>query len=282
MTINCRGALLDLSVRPLVMGIINVTPDSFYDGNKYYGDVDMLCRRIDEVVEQGADIIDVGACSSRPGASFISEEEEWSRLELALYLIGKRYPKAIVSVDTYRASIARMSVENGASIINDISAGSFDREMVRTLGDLNVPYILTHIQGEPGNMQVSPAYSEKGVVHDVRLFLSQKIFELRKYGVKDILIDPGFGFGKRLNDNYSLVNGLQQLRILGLPILVGVSRKSMIYNYLNLTPQESLNGTTILNTISLLSGANILRVHDVKEAREAVQIVMKIKEVGNV
>lgn len=272
MYINCKGKLVDLSSKPIVMGILNVTPDSFYDGGAYINDKDAIYRRVSDMLEQGAGMIDVGGCSTRPGSVAPSAEEEWRRVAVALEIIQKHYPEAIVSVDTYVASVARRSVlEGGASIINDISAGEMDADLLPTVAELNVPYVLMHMQGTPTNMQVNPEYSN--VTRDVIKDLSVKMDKVRKMGIHDVIIDPGFGFGKTVEDNYTLMRDMEQFKIFDVPILVGISHKSMIYKLLETTADKTLNGTTILNTISLMKGANILRVHEVKEAVEAVNIV---------
>lgn len=272
MYINCKGKLLDLSCKPVVMGILNVTPDSFYDGGAYINDKDAIYRRVSEMLEQGAGMIDVGGCSTRPGSVAPSEEEEWKRVAVALEIIQKHYPETIVSVDTYVASVARRAViEGGASIINDISAGEMDADLLPTVAELNVPYVLMHMQGTPTNMQDKPEYSN--VTQDVIKDLSVKMEKVRKMGIHDVIIDPGFGFGKTVEDNYTLMRDLDQFQIFGVPVLVGISHKSMIYKLLNTTADKTLNGTTVLNAISLMKGANILRVHEVKEAVEAVNIV---------
>lgn len=272
MYINCKGKLLDLSCKPVVMGILNVTPDSFYDGGAYINDKDAIYRRVSEMLEQGAGMIDVGGCSTRPGSVAPSEEEEWKRVAVALEIIQKHYPETIVSVDTYVASVARRAViEGGASIINDISAGEMDADLLPTVAELNVPYVLMHMQGTPTNMQDKPEYSN--VTQDVIKDLSVKMEKVRKMGIHDVIIDPGFGFGKTVEDNYTLMRDLDQFQIFGVPVLVGISHKSMIYKLLDTTADKTLNGTTVLNAISLMKGANILRVHEVKEAVEAVNIV---------
>ncbi len=273
-SINCRGKLLDLSKRPVVMGILNVTPDSFYDGGSYIANHDAILRRVDEILEQGAGMIDVGGYSTRPGAADVTPEEEWIRVSSALEIIQKHHPDAIVSVDTFRASVAKRSVlEGGASIINDISAGTLDADLLPVVAELNVPYILMHMQGTPETMQQNPHYED--VTKEVIFQLSNQLAEVRKLGIHDVIIDPGFGFGKTLDDNYKLMDEMDQFSVFELPILVGVSRKSMIYKLLGTSPSEALNGTSVLNTISLMKGANILRVHDVKEAVECVNIMEK-------
>ena len=272
--INANGKLMDLS-EPQVMGILNVTPDSFYAGSRAETERD-ITQRIHQIVNEGASIIDIGAYSSRPNAQHISAEEEMSRLRTGLELIRKHYPEAIVSVDTFRADIARMCVEEyGVAIINDISAGNMDEQMFPTIARLGVPYIIMHMKGTPQNMQENPHYDH--FLKEIFYYFSEKVQKLRDLGAKDIIIDPGFGFGKTIEHNYELMNHLEEFHLFELPILVGISRKSMIYRLLGITPEEALNGTTALNTIALTKGAHILRVHDVKEAVETVRIVEKMK-----
>ena len=272
--INANGRLMDLS-EPQVMGILNVTPDSFYAGS--HGVTEgYIIDRIHQIMNEGASIIDIGACSTRPGADEVSIEEEMSRLRMGLELIRKHRPDAIVSVDTYRADVAKMCVEEyGAAIINDISAGQMDEQMFPTIARLGIPYIIMHMKGTPKDMQVNPQYDH--FLKEVFYYFSEKVQRLRDLGVKDIIIDPGFGFGKTLEHNYELMNHLEEFALFELPLLVGVSRKSMIYKHLGITPEEALNGTTTLNTIALLKGANILRVHDVREAMESIKIVQKMR-----
>lgn len=271
---NVNGKLMDLS-HPQVMGILNVTPDSFYAGSRQQTEKDII-NRADQIVEEGASIIDIGAYSSRPQAENISPEEEMRRLRTGLEIINRHHPGSVVSVDTFRAEVARMCVEEyGAAIINDISAGEMDPQMFGTIARLGVPYIIMHMQGTPQNMQMHPHYDN--LLKEVFFYFSEKVQKLRDLGVKDIILDPGFGFGKTLEHNYRLINHLEEFSIFELPVLVGVSRKSMIYKLLGSTPDDALNGTTVLNTVSLLKGANILRVHDVKAAVETVKIVQKMK-----
>ena len=272
--INVNGKLMDLS-EPQVMGILNVTPDSFYAGSRAETERD-ITQRIHQIVNEGASIIDIGAYSSRPNAQHISAEEEMSRLRTGLELIRKHHPEAIVSVDTFRADIARMCVEEyGVAIINDISAGNMDEQMFSTIARLGVPYIIMHMKGTPQNMQENPHYDH--FLKEIFYYFSEKVQKLRDLGAKDIIIDPGFGFGKTIEHNYELMNHLEEFHLFELPILVGISRKSMIYRLLGITPEEALNGTTALNTIALTKGAHILRVHDVKEAVETIRIVEKMK-----
>ena len=271
--INVNGRLMDLS-EPQVMGILNVTPDSFYAGS--HGVTEgYIIDRIHQIMNEGASIIDIGACSTRPGADQVSAEEEMSRMRMGLELIRKHRPDAIVSVDTYRADVAKMCVEEyGAAIINDISAGQMDKDMFTTIARLGIPYIIMHMKGTPKDMQMNPEYDH--FLKEV-FYYSEKVQRLRDLGVKDIIIDPGFGFGKTLEHNYELMNHLEEFSLFELPLLVGVSRKSMIYKLLGTTSEEALNGTTALNTVALLKGAHILRVHDVRETVETVGIIGKMK-----
>jgi len=275
--INVNGFLLDLS-SPCIMGILNVTPDSFYAGSRMQTEID-ITHRIEQIVGDGAGIIDVGAYSSRPNAENVSPAEEMERLRMGLGILRKVQPDAVVSVDTFRADVARMCVEEyGVAIINDIAAGEMDGDMFRTVADLNVPYIMMHMQGTPQNMQQNPHYDN--LLKEVFMYFARKVQQLRDLGVKDIILDPGFGFGKTVEHNYELLAHLEEFRIFELPLLAGVSRKSMIYRLLGTTPQEALNGTTVLDTICLLKGADILRVHDVREAVETVKIVEAMKKEG--
>ena len=275
--INVNGFLLDLS-SPCVMGILNVTPDSFYAGSRMQTEID-ITHRIEQIVGEGAGIIDVGAYSSRPNAENVSPAEEMERLRMGLGILRKVQPDAVVSEDTYRADVARLCVEEyGVAIINDIAAGEMDGDMFRTVADLNVPYIMMHMQGTPQNMQQNPHYDN--LLKEVFMYFARKVQQLRDLGVKDIILDPGFGFGKTVEHNYELLAHLEEFRIFELPLLAGVSRKSMIYRLLGTTPQEALNGTTVLDTICLLKGADILRVHDVREAVETVKIVEAMKKEG--
>ncbi len=269
MTIDIKGKLIDLS-SPLVMGIINVTPDSFYSGSRTACG-DSVLERIVEMNEQGIDIFDVGGYSSRPGADAIPEEEEWRRLDIGLGSIRKTFPDAIISVDTFRASAARRCVEEwGADIINDISGGTLDNEMWQTVADLKVPYVLMHMRGTPADMQEFTAYND--VTADVISDLASKLDKLRLLGVNDVIIDPGFGFSKTIDQNFRLLSELDRFSILGCPVLAGLSRKSMIWKTLGTSPQESLAGTVALNMAALMKGAAILRVHDVREAVECVSL----------
>ena len=272
--INVNGRLMDLS-EPQVMGILNVTPDSFYAGSRMETEKDII-NRLHQITSEGASILDIGAYSSRPDAEHISAEEEMKRLRAGLDLVRKHQPEAVVSVDTFRADVAKMCVEEfGAAMINDISAGQLDAAMFGTIAQLGVPYIMMHMQGTPQNMQMNPHYDN--LLKELFLYFAERIQKLRDLGAKDIIIDPGFGFGKTLEHNYELMNHLDEFQLFELPLLVGISRKSMIYKLLGTTPEEALNGTTVLNTLALMKGANILRVHDVKAAKEAVTLVEKMK-----
>lgn len=274
-SINIGGKLMDLS-EPKVMGILNVTPDSFYGASRMVSDDDITARTV-QILDEGASIIDIGAYSSRPGADDVPEEEEMRRLRRGLSIVRRIDSGAVVSVDTFRADVARMCVEEyGVSMINDISAGELDRNMFKTVASLGVPYIMMHMRGNPGNMQNAPSYDN--LIKEIIMFFAERVQMMRDLGQKDIIIDPGFGFGKTLEHNYQLMNNLEQLKVLELPILVGISRKSMIYNLLATSPEQALNGTSILNTIALLKGASILRVHDVKECVECIKIVDAMKK----
>ncbi len=271
-SINLHGILFDLS-QPQVMGILNVTPDSFYAESRSFSSDEIIERRVSQLIADGADMIDIGGYSSRPGADDVPPEEEMARLRRGLRTVRKLAPTMPVSVDTFRADVARMCVEEeGADIINDISGGMLDRQMFRTVARLGVPYILMHMQGTPDTMQQHPHYDN--LREEVMLYFAQRIDRLCQMGAKDIIVDPGFGFGKTVEHNYELMNHLEDFHTFGLPLLVGVSRKSMIYKLLGGTPQTSLNGTTVLNTIALMKGAHILRVHDVREAVEAKRIYL--------
>ena len=274
-TLNLRGKLYSLC-EPKIMGILNVTPDSFYAESRT-SDEEHIAARVQQLKDDGADMIDIGGYSSRPGADDVSPEEEMNRLRRGLRVVRRLYPEVPISVDTFRADVARMCVEEeGADIINDISGGMMDRQMFRTVARLGVPYILMHMQGTPDTMQQAPHYDN--LRREVMLYFAERIDRLCQMGAKDIIVDPGFGFGKTLEHNYELFHHLDDFNLFNLPLLVGISRKSMIYKLLGGTPQTSLNGTTVLNTIALMKGVHILRVHDVKEAVEAKRIVMKMKE----
>lgn len=274
-TINIKGELFSLD-RPVVMGILNVTPDSFFAGSRKRTEAEIAVR-IEEILAQGGDWIDIGGYSSRPDATPVTADEEMRRLELGLEILSRDYPSVPVSVDTFRADVARCCVEKyGVAMINDISAGELDPEMFRTVADLKVPYIMMHMRGTPQTMASLTDYAN--LMDEIMLYFAEKVRQLRLMGVSDLILDPGFGFSKTLEQNYELMAHLREFGIFDLPILVGISRKRMIYQLLGGTPEESLNGTTALHTYALLNGADILRVHDVKEAVEAVRIVQKIKE----
>ena len=274
-TLNLRGKLYSLC-EPKIMGILNVTPDSFYAESRT-SDEEHIAARVQQLMDDGADMIDIGGYSSRSGADDVSPEEEMNRLRRGLRVVRRLYPEVPISVDTFRADVARMCVEEeGADIINDISGGMMDRQMFRTVARLGVPYILMHMQGTPDTMQQAPHYDNLRC--EVMLYFAERIDRLCQMGAKDIIVDPGFGFGKTLEHNYELFHHLDDFNLFNLPLLVGISRKSMIHKLLGGTPQTSLNGTTVLNTIALMKGVHILRVHDVKEAVEAKRIVMKMKE----
>lgn len=274
-TINIKGDLFPLD-RPVVMGILNVTPDSFFAGSRKRTETE-ITTRIEEILAQGGDWIDIGGYSSRPDATPVTADEEMRRLELGLEILRHDYPSVPVSVDTFRADVARCCVEKyGVAMINDISAGELDPEMFRTVADLQVPYIMMHMRGTPQTMASLTDYTD--LMDEIMLYFAEKVRQLRLMGVSDLILDPGFGFSKTLEQNYELMAHLREFGIFDLPILVGISRKRMIYQLLGGTPEESLNGTTALHTYALLNGADILRVHDVKEAVEAVRIVQKIKE----
>ncbi len=255
--------------KPVIMGILNLSPDSFFDGN-HYNTIEDLIKQTGKMLDEGAKIIDIGAVSTRPGAKFISEDEEFDRLLMVLPELIKVFPNAVFSIDTFRAKIADKVIETGAKMINDISGGTMDDKMFETIASLQVPYVLMHIQGTPQNMQDDPKY--KNVVFEIEQFFIDQINKLEKLGFSQIILDPGFGFGKTLENNYEILNNLKVFSNLGFPVLAGVSRKSMINKVLGTTPKNALNGTTVLNTIAVLNGAKILRVHDVKEAVEVIEL----------
>jgi len=272
MTINCKGQLIDLTT-PKVMGILNVTPNSFYDGGMYKSSSEMLTK-VGKMLSDGATFIDVGAYSSKPSAEFVSEEEELQRIIPIINLILEYYPEALLSVDTFRSEVAKVCIENGASIINDISAGNLDDKMLETIAKYNVPYIMMHMRGTPETMQKMTSYED--IVKEILFYFSEKVANARSFGINDLIIDPGFGFAKTLDQNYEVLQKMELFEILELPLLVGFSRKSMIYKTLQSSADEALNGTTVLNTMALTKGAKILRVHDVKEAMECVTLFNKI------
>lgn len=270
---NCQGKLLTFNY-PLVMGIVNITQDSFFDGGQYLQEKNIV-ERIETIISEGADIVDIGCIATNPFAETISEEEELSRLKKVIKIIFPKYSNIIFSIDTYRASIAEYAIDNGINIINDISGGDFDNNMFATVARLKAPYILMHTSGRPHEMQQKTNYNN--IIADIMFHLSERIERLHDFGVADIIVDPGFGFGKTIEQNYYLLQHLSIFQELNCPLLVGLSRKSMLYKMLNISPEDALNATSIVNTIALLNGANILRVHDVKEAVEAIKIVNKIK-----
>ena len=274
MHINCKGKLIDLS-SPKIMGILNITPDSFYDGNTLKNDKDILSR-IEKMLKDGATFIDIGGYSSRPNAKHISEEEELQRVLPVIKLITKNFPESLISIDSFRSKVVLESVQNGACMVNDISAGTMDKNMFKTIALLKVPYIMMHMQGTPQNMQDQPSYDD--ITKEIIFYFSEKISQLRELQINDIIIDVGFGFGKTSAQNYTLLNQLALFKNLEVPILSGISRKSMLYKLLNTSPEKALNATTAANTIALLNGSNLLRVHDVKEAYEAIQIVEALKQ----
>jgi dihydropteroate synthase len=271
-TINCKGKLIDLS-QPKVMGILNLTPNSFYDGGKYKDEIQVL-NQVERMLGDGATFIDVGAYSSKPNAEFVSEEEELHRLLPIIELLVNKFPEVLLSVDTFRSQVAKKAIENGVALVNDISAGKLDEKMIETVAKLNVPYIMMHMKGNPKTMQSLTNYED--ILKEMIFYFSERIAVARSFGVNDIVIDLGFGFAKTLEQNYEVLQKLELFSMLELPLLVGVSRKSMIYKTLGSSAEEALNGTTALNTIALQKGAKILRVHDVKEAVECVKLLSKL------
>ncbi len=269
MTINCKGKLINLS-SPKVMGVLNITPDSFFDGGKYNDEKGIL-NQVEKILSEGATFVDVGAYSSRPGADFVSEDEELKRILPIVQLILKHFPETLISVDTFRGEVAKQCIKYGAALVNDISAGKLDENMLQTIADLKVPYIMMHMRGNPQTMQQQTDYND--LVKDIIYYFSERIATARTLGIIDTIIDPGFGFAKTLEQNYELLSKLELFKIIEKPMLVGVSRKSMIYKLLETSPDKALNGTTVLNTVALQKGASILRVHDVKEAMECVKLV---------
>ena len=272
--LNCRGKLLDLN-EPKIMGIINLTSDSFFDGGKNLKN-DFFLTKAEELIQEGASILDIGAASTKPGSRIIDAEEEWEILERPLRLLLKQYPQIIFSIDTYHATTAERAADCGVEMINDIFGGSIDNQMFQVVGKNKLAYVLMHMNGNPENMQDN--LMQGNVLESVKVFFEKKLTLLQEYGVENILLDPGFGFGKTLDQNYQLLKHLEGLKHFKLPILAGLSRKSMIFRHLETNPQEALNGTTVLNTFALLQGAQVLRVHDVREARETIQLFMKYKQ----
>jgi len=272
MLINCKGELIDLSI-PKVMGILNVTPNSFFDGGKYKNEQEIILQ-VEKMLAEGADFIDIGAYSSKPSAEFVTEQEETDRIIPVIELILKHFPNALLSIDTFRAEVAKASIESGSAIINDISAGELDDKMFDVIAKYNVPYIMMHMRGNPQTMQSLTQYND--IVKEMLFYFSEKVQKARSMGINDLIVDPGFGFAKTTDQNYEVMQKMELFNLLELPVLAGISRKSMIYKTLNSTPQEALNGTTFLNTIALTKGAKILRVHDVKEAVECVTLFNKL------
>lgn len=273
-SINCKGKLIDFS-EPKVMGILNITPDSFYDGGQYTSEKNILYR-IEEMLKDGVDILDLGAASTRPGAEILTPQQEIERLKKALIPIIKHFPEVILSIDTYQSEVAHFAIEHGGSIINDVSGGQMDEHMFKTIAELQVPYMLMHMRGTPATMQSLTNYTH--LLDDIVYFFSEKITKLHAIGVNDIIIDPGFGFAKDIDQNYELLKKLEALTVFNLPILVGLSRKSMLYKYLDTDAKQALNATSITNFYALQNGANILRVHDVKEAKECIKLFEKLKD----
>jgi dihydropteroate synthase len=274
MTINCKGQLIDLSI-PKVMGILNVTPNSFFDGGKYKNESEILSQ-VEKMLNDGATFIDIGAYSSKPNAEFVSEEEELLRIVPIVKLILENFPETLISIDTFRSEVAKACIENGAAIINDISAGNLDDKMLETIAKYNVPYIMMHMRGTPKTMQTMTNY--ENIVKEMLFYFSEKVALARSLGTNDLILDPGFGFAKTVEQNYEVLQKMELFNVLELPILAGFSRKSMIYKTLNSSAEEALNGTTVLNTLALSKGAKILRVHDVKEAMECVALYTKTNQ----
>ena len=273
MNISCKGKLIDLTT-PKIMGILNLTPDSFYDGS-LYNNTDLALAQTEKMLHEGATFIDVGGASSKPGAVEVSADEELARVLPVIDKIHIKFPDTLISIDTYRSDVAQQAVAAGAAMVNDISGGNLDAKMLKTVGALGVPFVAMHMQGKPQNMQDKPSYDN--ILTDIRSFFAAKIDAAHKAGIHDIIIDPGFGFGKTLEHNYALLKHLSSIQMDGVPMLIGVSRKSMIYKLLQIEVAEAGNGTSVLNTVALQQGAQIIRVHDVKEAHQAVQLIEKLK-----
>lgn len=271
MTINCKGHLIDLS-SPKIMGILNLTPDSFYDGGSYKSDKEALLQ-VEKMLEQGATFIDIGGQSTRPSSTFLSAEEELKRILPVIEDILTRFPQILISVDTFYSEVARQTVNRGVAMVNDISAGHIDEQMIKTVAELQVPYVMMHMRGLPQNMQSEENTTYDNMLQEILLYFSGKINQARHLGLNDVIIDPGFGFSKTVPQNFELIRNLDLFKSLDLPILMGVSRKSTICKTLDITPKEALNGTSVLNSLSLLNGANILRVHDIREAWECIQLI---------
>ncbi len=272
MTINCLGQLIDLST-PKVMGILNVTPNSFYDGGQYITEKSVLIH-VEKMLVEGATFIDIGAYSSKPNADFVTQKEELERLLPIVQSVLQHFPKALISIDTFRSEVARLSLDVGAAMINDIAAGNLDEKMMQTIAQYQVPYVMMHMKGTPQTMKTLAQYED--VVKEMLLYFSEKVALARSFGINDLIIDPGFGFAKTLEQNYEVLRKMELFKMLELPMLIGVSRKSMVYQVLASSAEEALNGTTVLNTVALSKGANMLRVHDVKEAVESVKLFEKI------
>ncbi len=272
MTINCKGQIIDLST-PKIMGILNITPNSFYDGGKYSLENNAIAQ-VEKMLKEGATFIDIGAYSSKPNAELVSEEEELNRIIPVVKAILNKFPEALLSIDTFRSTVAQECIDNGAALINDISAGSLDKKMMGVIASNNVPYIMMHLRGTPQTMQDQTNYEH--IINEILTYFSDKVNKARSLGINDLIIDPGFGFAKTTDQNYEILSNLEQFKMLELPILAGVSRKSMIYKTLDTSPEEALNGTTVLNTIAITKGATIIRVHDVKEAMECVKLCGKL------
>lgn len=272
MTINCKGQIIDLST-PKIMGILNITPNSFYDGGKYSLENNAIAQ-VEKMLKEGATFIDIGAYSSKPNAELVSEEEELNRIIPVVKTLIKEFPDSLLSIDTFRSTVAQECINNGAALINDISAGSLDEKMMEVIASNNVPYIMMHLRGTPQTMQDQTNYEH--LINEILTYFSDKVNKARSFGINDLIIDPGFGFAKTTDQNYEILSNLEQFKMLELPILAGVSRKSMIYKTLDTSPEEALNGTTVLNTIAITKGATIIRVHDVKEAMECVKLCGKL------
>ena len=272
LTLNCNGTLVDLS-EPVLMGILNVTPDSFFDGGRYQ---DQFLAQTEKMLKEGATFIDVGGMSSRPGAKIIDAEEELQRVIPVINAIQKEFPRTLISIDTVRAKVAKEAVEAGASLVNDISAGKIDKDLLPTVATLKVPYVLMHMQGKPENMQDRPAYND--IILEITDFFIERLAVIRELGIVDVILDAGFGFGKTVENNYQLLKNLNDFKLLDLPIMVGLSRKSMICKVLKVNPEKALNGTTALHMIALQNGAQILRVHDVKEARQCIELWQSLRD----
>ena len=268
MTINCKGQIIDLST-PKIMGILNITPNSFYDGGKYSLENNAIAQ-VEKMLKEGATFIDIGAYSSKPNAEFVSEEEELNRIIPVVKTLIKEFPDSLLSIDTFRSTVAQECINNGAALINDISAGSLDEKMMEVIASNNVPYIMMHLRGTPQTMQDQTNYEH--IINEILTYFSDKVNKARSLGINDLIIDPGFGFAKTTDQNYEILSNLELFKMLELPILAGISRKSMIYKTLDTSPEEALNGTTVLNTIAITKGATIIRVHDVKEAMECVKL----------